>query len=666
MRQKKLLSLLLSFVLIASMFPIAAFAATADDSEQTWEISKSKTATNLDENYESNVVLSLPSSEEQLVTDVVFVLDKSTSAEIAQQALDMLSELKSQVEQTSAKVKVGVVIFNKEAHSSNWMDLETEYDDISTAIQQKMNSGTNTHAGLLAGKAMLDSDTKVAADRKYLIFVSDGITYLYNSEPTVTSWGFSVDGSHVSWSGPDNWKAKYNSNNPPAEWDTWLSTVAAQAEKQGTKYDYPYGGTATETTPVEEYTVYNNSIDKALYLTYQTYQDAQQAGYHCYSVVAYTKSNKAHPWGPSFMQYLADGKTVSFDAIKNDILYLVGAGSTVKDTIGYVENDYDFELKSVDSFQLTVGGETLPAHREGNVVQWGEADQNGTYPYSLTYHPGQGAEEYFELLFNVPITNFAQVQLSYTVVLKQPKTEAGTYGQYDADGSKQYSGLYTNNSAILYPVSSAGVAGRAEEFAKPTVSYTVTVPTEYTLSIPYTKYIEQTGTLAPGKETFTLELFGAQEGAQYEMVNNRIETDGVGAFHGDLVCKVADVDSLDLLSEGFYVREVNQSLSGWSYSDAVWFVQPNISDSNTSQQVTLDGCSIYPVVNGEPQMNHPVNMMEFTNSYGVNSPQGEENPHTGDSSSMFFWLFSTLACAAAIVVVARRSKAKTGHGKHSR
>ena len=63
-------------------------------------------------------------------------------------------------------------------------------DGIKAAIEQDISSGTNTHAGLLAGKAMLDGDDSVSADRKYLIFVSDGITYMYNAEPTATAWSF--------------------------------------------------------------------------------------------------------------------------------------------------------------------------------------------------------------------------------------------------------------------------------------------------------------------------------------------------------------------------------------------------------------------------------------------------------------------------------------------
>ena len=44
------------------------------------------------------MALSLPSKSENLVSDVVFVLDKSTSAQIENQALEMLEQLKAQIE----------------------------------------------------------------------------------------------------------------------------------------------------------------------------------------------------------------------------------------------------------------------------------------------------------------------------------------------------------------------------------------------------------------------------------------------------------------------------------------------------------------------------------------------------------------------------------------
>ena len=451
-----------------------------------WEHSKSKTATNLDANYQSQVTLSLPAAQEQLVSDVVFVLDKSTSATVEDQMIEMLNSLNDQVTETGAKVKVGVVIFNKVANRVlELTELNSDnMSQIEDAIRQEISSGTNTHAGLLAGKAMLDADTSVDANRKYMIFVSDGITYMYNAEPTVTAWTFFAD-SYNNWAGPDNWNSKYGNNNAPENWESWLDDIGQKVADQGTTYEYPYGGTPTNATPEdkEQQSDYANSIDKALYLTHQVYQEAQNAGYHCYAMNA--SSNADHPWATSFMNYLAGGKTVSFDDIQNDIYYLLDAGSQVVDVIGEgidnVGNEYDFKfINNIDNLNLTVGGTVLNKKQiDENTYGFGNV-RDGIYDFVLTYYPeGMGtrsmevAGELFRWDINVPVSNFAPVQLTYTVQLTNPQTADGTYGQYDADGSEEYAGLYTNKMAILYPVDSNGVEGEQEAFQKPTVSYSI-------------------------------------------------------------------------------------------------------------------------------------------------------------------------------------------------
>ena len=202
-----------------------------------WNVSRSKTATQLDTNtWTSNVTLSLPSAEEALASDVVFVLDKSTSTKLEDQALGMLNKLKEQAKGTEAKVKVGVVIFNKEANVTPLTDLATGYETIENAIKQEISSGTNTHAGLLAGKQMLDEDKEVAANRKYLIFVSDGITYMFNENPTAVAWGFMAD-SPKHFAGPDNWKSKYGNNQAPTDWNAWLTGIGARLSEQKDTHD---------------------------------------------------------------------------------------------------------------------------------------------------------------------------------------------------------------------------------------------------------------------------------------------------------------------------------------------------------------------------------------------------------------------------------------------
>ncbi len=450
-----------------------------------WDVSRSKIASGLTKNsngeWTTDVTLSLPSAEEELASDVVFVLDKSTSAALEQQALDMLTKLKEQAEGTKAKVKVGVVIFNKQANVTPLTDLATGYETIKAAIEKDLSSGTNTHAGLLAGKQMLEEDTTVDTQRKYLIFVSDGITYMYNAEPTVTAWSFMAD-SWNHWAGPDNWKSKYGNNNPPADWSAWMTEIGTQVEAQGTEYEYPYDGTATKWT-LEDNTSKNcaNSIDKALYLTYQVYQEAQTEGYNCYAVVNGSSTN--YLWGPAFMNYLADGKTVNFDKIQNDILYAVSVGSTVTDTIG---DDFTLVGEEPDkladnSFTLTVKDEKIPGMVTGDTVNFGTKKDDGSYPYTVTYVP---TTKTFTWTINEDVSNFAPVQLTYTVKLTTPKTAAGTHGVTDLNGDGIVDGtestkvvdgdaLYTNERATMVPKDSDGNTGAELTFPKPSVSYKI-------------------------------------------------------------------------------------------------------------------------------------------------------------------------------------------------
>lgn len=109
--------------------------------------------------------------------------------------------------------------------------------------------------------------------------------------------------------------------------------------------------------------------------------------------------------------------------------------------------------------------------------QYGFRPVDTGYAYTVTYIRDDGkAGEHFVWNIQESVTNFAPVQLTYTVRLMNPRTEAGTYGIYDADGSNENAAaLYTNNSAVLYPISSNGEKGPEQIFGKPTVSYQVIV-----------------------------------------------------------------------------------------------------------------------------------------------------------------------------------------------
>ena len=470
-----------------------------------WEHSKSKTATNLDANYQSQVTLSLPSAQEQLVTDVVFVLDESSAYDAVVEEMDtMLNNLADHVAKNEAAVKVGVVVFRGNAVTKD-LELLTpdSIDDINAFVRTRPDiGGSNMMAGLQAAEAMLQNAPEDDS-RKYMILIGDGITYTWsgeNGEQLGVNFANADAPTSPMLASPDAFDVKHGNGYLPNDWSKHLNEVSSVMEKTISEKSSSYSrGVDISTLPFirndEKYN-YTSSVDIALYKCDQLYRNLSSK-YHCYTVMRSAPSlsdpsktdGEIHPWGPSFMNYLANGKEVSFAEIQNDIYYLLDAGSQVVDVIGEgidnVGNEYDFKfIDEADKLTLKVGNEVLPIHEENGYYGFGEkltsGDYAGHYPYELTYYPeGMGtrslevAGELFRWDINVPVSNFAPVQLTYTVQLTNPQTADGTYGQYDADGSKEYAGLYTNKMAILYPVDSNGVEGEQEAFQKPTVSYTI-------------------------------------------------------------------------------------------------------------------------------------------------------------------------------------------------
>ena len=467
-----------------------------------WDVehSKSKTATPLDANYESDVTLSLPSAEEQLESDVVFVLDKSTSTIVEDEALAMLDDLRGQIVQTGAKVNVGVVIFNREAHPSEWFDLATQYEQIESAIKQEISSGTNSHAGLIAAQQMLASHSPVDNNRKYVIFVCDGITYMFDEKVNAINSQQATTGEYAIMAGNDCWGIRHyqegGSNFIPDDWNSYLSDIASHLDEVK-QYIQPYDHTSSNQNICipRGNTELPTTVDVALYKTYSVFNDMLQSGYHCYSVIADTSARATYPWGENFMSYLQDisgnGK-VSFEDIQNDIFYLLDEGSSVVDVIGYgtdnAGNEYNFDfVDNLDNLKITVGGNELdkediidPQFNDPYVTSaYGFSDPasgRDGYDFVLKYYQkGQdgNSDECFVWEINVPVSNFAPVQLTYTVKLTNPQAAEGTYGEYDANGENGSTSLYTNKEATLYPVDSNDDSGVPENFPKPTVSYTV-------------------------------------------------------------------------------------------------------------------------------------------------------------------------------------------------
>ena len=552
-----------------------------------WDVSRSKTATKLDKKtWTSNVTLSLPSAEENLASDVVFVLDKSECAsESAEAAKELVSQLLAQQELEKATLKVGVVAFGGTAIVVRGLEEITDAADLNDAVTDgniRGLHGTNIQAGLIEADKMLSEDTEVSDNRKYVVLISDGHTYEFSKEG---EYGEYVDGAAefkglktygiysetdlyayaygISYTihslhdqyytgdyNPDgtykgDWRgnyltddqyiftntansAKYVKNEyemPYGTWDKYLKHISEVVAADGGQYDVElkydstgnYGNQCIgsdkskaeraaladsilgkdnyikcglDAAGNDNQLMHASGVDRAVYEAYTKYASMAEK-YHCYPI--YVKNGAAattQDYGYQLMHALgtisnntgtdvsvpnadvtAPGITAIFTSIKNDILYAVGAGSTVTDTIG---EKFDFaDIKS-----LTVGGKPLTMVKDGNTWYFGNDETAGAtnYRFKVAY---DSAKDKFVWTINENVSNFAPVQLTYTVKLTKHETDPGTYGVEDLKGEKTLSdaeaekALFTNAYAVLNAINSAGAPLKPLDFPKPSVSYTV-------------------------------------------------------------------------------------------------------------------------------------------------------------------------------------------------
>lgn len=115
--KKRILACLLALVMLIGLLPVTALAVDAGGTTVPMlDVSKSKTATALDANGQTQITLSLPSAEETLATDIVFVLDCSDCiADSVRQVSGLVTDLKTAQAASGADINVGVVVFKGSA-----------------------------------------------------------------------------------------------------------------------------------------------------------------------------------------------------------------------------------------------------------------------------------------------------------------------------------------------------------------------------------------------------------------------------------------------------------------------------------------------------------------------------------------------------------------------
>ena len=489
-RIKRLISSLCALVVGAAIVAMPAVAESptenAEDINTTGSVNNvpeiSKIATDLDKDGNTIVSLGIGADEEKTASDVVFVLDKSASTDIREEAANMLAELQKQSEEGNI-IKVGVVNFETgildsleltELNDDNWNTISKH-----VIFHEADSSGTNIPAGIAAGKAMLDADTAVKEENKHLVLVTDGVGYLWGNADSADDGSnvYTIYSENVS-NGEENLYASHETidwHHKDASYYDEFSNIAQWYENHSeygeliAKYQNTFGrqtqykasdnnvvqhkGQETDWSVIgkfsQEYSYVpvenqNASIptaaDGAMYKVAELWTSIKDAGYNAYAYEdpRYSK-NGQYIWAAKaisslrtiggYSSTLPDNKADydgMFDNVKSSVLYAIENG-TVNDVIGK-----NFDLVSLDTLSLTVGEQVFTPTVSGNTANFGTPDENGVYPYSVTYTRttdanGDEVDEFFDWQINTPVEKSNPISLSYTLHLVNREDVTGDY-----------------------------------------------------------------------------------------------------------------------------------------------------------------------------------------------------------------------------------------------
>ena len=447
-----------------------------------------KTATDL-VNDTTDVTLSIGATEGKDKVAVMFILDKSTSQGMRDEAAQMLDELKTK---ENTDILYNVVIFSGTATSTGWKNIQDDtalQDTKANFVNKETTSGTNMTAGILEAEAQLAALPE-DYDDTYLITLSDGITYVWSETPgevlcvPVQGLGANEQVETTAQNGADTWAMMYEYGKSITDiygsFNDFLTDIPGKIN--ATKQDHHiqnYYGENSLTNPITTY-IYDDAAKAAVAATYACGPDFAMyysaTGYaqlaekfdHAYAFAVPEENSDGsdnttnwsnYPWGQELMMYLASisnaggGDVGNADAeeifagIKNDILYEIEKG-TVTDVIGE-----DFDFAGMDTLTLTVGGVALERTSiEGTTAIFGDG-------YEVTYTNENGTETLVWEI-NVPVEAEKGVALTYTLNLVNKSTTPGSHT------------VPTNEEAVLDYTSTTG-AENQKEFPEPEVTYTV-------------------------------------------------------------------------------------------------------------------------------------------------------------------------------------------------
>lgn len=195
----------------------------------------------------------------------------------------------------------------------------------------------------------------------------------------------------------------------------------------------------------------------------------------------------------------------------------------------------------------------------------------------------------------------------------------------------------------------------ARESAKFTNTY---IENLTTVKIPFTKTVKLGGNTGPGKTDFKLEIFniGNSNADGYKDVTYTaaVTTNGAGSYDGELVISGPAAQIRQFVSEGFFVREVKNNYSGWTYSDAVWNVVPEYQVNNGVPPMKIYLTKYTEEATAAERMTFE-NTYTYNTSYTTPDVKPTSAPKTFDAGVALYGVSALLSLTGTALVIKRKN-----------
>lgn len=497
--KKRILACLLALVMLIGLLPVTALAVDAGGTTVPMlDVSKSKTATALDANGQTQITLSLPSAEMKKTLDVVFVVDNAFSTEnntAAQQARGLVAQLENISSEGKLDINAGLVIsggFIPILHKISLAPIATTSDDIKKALdksetdwkQQFGRKGSNIQAGIETAMDMLNGETEADDENKYLILISDGGAFAWYDKENDVAWSkfhslASKEASQKSdfyrWCNPFDFQMRYQSSKnftlgdfaelmkksktvvdansiPRPDPNDWAPFNNGENQYQQAycgddipnilaKYPNTCAYNASSTTLNPDYIT---SREAALYHTAKSIEAANKVNFIFVSFAYYPSNNALFGITESFKEYVAQYDHVTLYRVNGADSY--PNGYEASDSVAVfenVKNDLVQLVAAGSRVEDTIGSNFELVSIDSLTVDGQPLDcekTGDTYTFSSEGEANRfvvtynAANKLLKWNINEEIKKSNTVQLKYTLKLTNPKSTAGTNGVNDLNG----------------------------------------------------------------------------------------------------------------------------------------------------------------------------------------------------------------------------------------